>query len=248
MRGMGANARKLGAGAVHLLTASGAVWGLLALDAIVEQRFRAALGFMLLAVFVDSVDGTLARRLRVAEALPGIDGTLLDNLVDYLNYAVVPACLLAVADLLPEGLALAGAALVALASAFQFAHVEAKTADQLFRGFPSYWNVVAFYLLILALPRWVNFSIVVALAALSLAPVYFPYPSRTPRLRRTTIALGALWGACLAVLLVEYPRVRAWLAWASLLYPAYHAALGLRLTARRRDAPRTRTTDTPRRT
>jgi len=206
------------------------VWGLLALDAIGDERLRAALVFMALAVAVDSVDGTLARRFRVSAALPGIDGTLLDNLVDYLNYAVVPAYLIAATQLLPDGLALAGASLILVAAAFQMAHTQAKTGDHRFRGFPSYWNVVAFYLLILNLDSRVNLAIVLALSALSVAPVYFPYPSRNRLLRRTTLALGVAWGCCVVFLAVVYPRPHPWAAWLSLAYPLYHAALAVRLT------------------
>ena len=225
--------RKIAALAVHVLTASGGLWGVLALDAIAAQRFGAALGWMALAVAVDSIDGAAARLLRVSETMPEIDGSLLDNMVDYLNYAVVPAALMLGSGVLPSSLALGAVAAVVLAAALQMSHRSAKTEDHLFRGFPSYWNVVAAYLLLLELDPWINAAIVFGFAALSFAPVYFPYASRTARLRSATLVLGALWGACMIVLALSWPDADARLARVSLLYPAWHVALAAWLTRER---------------
>ena len=226
--------RKIAALAVHLLTASGALWGLLALQAIASGRFGAAMGWMALAVAVDSVDGAAARLLRVSQVVPEIDGSLLDNMVDYLNYAVVPAALMLASDVLPTTIALAASACVVLAAGLQMSHRQAKTDDHLFRGFPSYWNIVAAYLLFLRLDPRLGVSIVLGLAALSVLPVYFPYPSRTARLRRATLALGALWGLCMILLVLTWPDSDRRLARLSLFYPAWHAALGAWLTRERR--------------
>ena len=220
--------------AVHLLTASGAAWGFLALVAIADGRLATALGWMLLALLVDGVDGTLARRFHVAEVLPRIDGALLDNLIDYLNYAVVPAFLLYQPGLLPEGYGLFAALFVCLASAFQFTHPGAKSPDHMFRGFPSYWNVVAFYLLLLGLDPRLNFAIIVILGVLSFAPIHHVYPSRTPTLRPLTLVLTGVWGACLLLQLVLYPRVEPWVVHGSLAYVVYYFALSFVLTIKRR--------------
>lgn len=93
-------ARMVGAWSVHTLTASGALWGLLAVLCIAQSEFREALLFMIVAIAVDSVDGMLARWVRVKETMPWFDGALLDNLVDYLNYVFVPAVLVGAAGAL----------------------------------------------------------------------------------------------------------------------------------------------------
>jgi phosphatidylcholine synthase len=227
---MGPNALRIAAVAVHLLTASGVVWAMLALDAIADDRFHTALTFMLVAFVVDSVDGTLARRIRVSQVIPQISGALLDNIVDYLNYAVVPAWLIHRAGLLPDDYSWAGVAAIVIAAAFQFTHTAAKNADQVFRGFPSYWNIVAFYLLLAGFSAWVNLAIVGGLAWLSLTPTYWVYPSRTPLLRRTTVTLTVLWALLLVAMLIRYPRVNPWVARSSLLYVAYYTALSGWLT------------------
>lgn len=236
MAGVAATSRRIAAGLVHLLTASGAVAGMMALAEVAGGRIEAALPWMLAALVLDSVDGPLARRLRVREELPEIDGTLLDNVVDYLNYVVVPAFLIHRAELLPPGLGVAGAAGICFVSALQFAQVEAKTADGYFRGFPSYWNVVAFYLLLLGLPPAANLALVAVLGCLVFVPVYWVYPNRTPTLRVPTLLLSAAWIVSLVVLLAQYPAADRRLALASLLFVVYYAALSLALTARRRRA------------
>ena len=217
--------RRVAAWCVHLLTASGALWGLLALLAASRGALDRALGWMPLAVVVDGIDGPLARRLAVRRRVPTIDGALLDNLVDYLNYAIVPAYVLHTSGLLPARLALAGAATICLASALQFAHVEAKTPDHRFRGFPSYWNVAVCYGLLLRPDPRLAAAVVGLLALLSLAPVYFVYPTRTRRLRRLTLTLTALWAACLAGLVWRFPAHSRGLAWASLCFVLYYALL-----------------------
>ena len=151
---------RLAAYGVHLLTASGAVCGLLALQGIAGGRFKTALVWMAVAVVIDGVDGPLARSVGVSRVLPGIDGTLLDNVVDYLNYVVVPAFLIVEASLVPLRLEVVGGAAICLSSAFQFTRIDAKTPDHFFRGFPSYWNVLAFYLLVLRPDPRLNLAII----------------------------------------------------------------------------------------
>jgi phosphatidylcholine synthase len=224
---------RVAAWAVHALTASGGALGLLALAAAAQADARAAFGWLAAALAVDGADGTLARRLRVGERAPQIDGALLDNLVDYVNYVIVPAFLIHRLALLPPVASLAGAACICVASAFQFAHREAKTADLYFRGFPSCWNVVAFYLLLLDLAPAVALGIVLGLCALAFVPIHCVHPSRTPVGRGLTLALGAAWCVALLVLLVRLPAPPRALVLSSLLFPVYYGALSLLLTLRR---------------
>ena len=225
-------ASQLSAWGVHLFTASGVVWGFLAMLAIMQQRWILALLWMGAATVVDASDGTLARRFRVKEVLPGFDGALLDNMVDYFTYVIVPAMFLYQAQLFPPALALIGAIVVVLASAYQFAQADAKTDDYYFKGFPSYWNVVAFYLFMLSLPLWLNFVLVILLGALVFVPIKYVYHSRTTAFRRLTMLLTLVWGGAVVALLALYPQQPPWLAWASLLYLVYYAGISLYLMRR----------------
>ncbi|MGH3354960.1 MAG: CDP-alcohol phosphatidyltransferase family protein, partial [Nocardioidaceae bacterium] len=138
--------------ALHLYTASGTVLALLAVVTATNGDAIGTLWLLLAALAIDGTDGMLARRLRVKETIPWFDGARLDDIVDYITYAFVPVVLLWTGDYLPAGaLGVAFAALPLLASSFQFCRVDAKTEDHFFLGFPSYWNVVAFYVIVLGL-------------------------------------------------------------------------------------------------
>jgi phosphatidylcholine synthase len=217
---------------VHLVTASGAVWGFLAVLASVRNQWQAAVFWMALTVIVDGLDGTLARKARVKQVLPDFDGALLDNMVDYLTYVIVPAVFLYEADMLPANLAVFGAAIILLASAYQFCQGDAKTDDHYFKGFPSYWNVAVFYLFILGLSQWANLIVVTVLSILVFVPIKYVYPSRTVPFQRVTLVVTALWGISGLVLLALFPTPPVWLTAVSLLYVVYYMGVSLYLTFR----------------
>ncbi len=211
----------------HLVTASSAVWGLLAILAITNEQWVEAFWWMAAAVFIDSFDGILARRVDVKRVLPKIDGALLDNIVDYLNYVFVPAYFLLFSELLPVGLAVIGCALILLSSAYQFSQIDAKTDDHFFKGFPSYWNVVVFYMFLLGSNAWLNFFIVVLFAVLVFVPIKYIYPSRTTVQPKVVMGWGLLWGASCLAMLALYPNVPGWLMAFSLAYVVYYHAISL---------------------
>jgi len=231
---MSARVHRIAAALTHVLTASGAACGLLALVAAADGRVKTALLWLLLALVIDGIDGPLARRVRTAAVLPAIDGSLLDNIVDYLTYVVVPAVLVHESGLLPAGWDVIAATWICVASAIQFSHVEAKTEDGLFRGFPSCWNVVVLYLLVLRPPAAVSAPILVLLGGLALAPIYCVHPTRTPVLRRTTLALTVAWAVSVVAIVARFPDVEPWVVVPSLAYVAYYTVLSLALTRRRR--------------
>jgi phosphatidylcholine synthase len=225
---------RMAAWSVHLWTALGAVCGLLALHAAGQGRFQAAWIWVGVALLIDGVDGTLARWADVARRLPRFDGARLDDLVDFLNYAIVPAYLVIEMPLLPARPGWIAAVAIILASAYQFGQRDSKTPDGYFRGFPSYWNLVVFYLTLLRPAPWLAFLIVVTLASLSFVPSLYVYPTRTRELRVLTLALTAAWGAVLGALILVYPNRPPWLVSLSLLYPAYYLGLSIALYTRNR--------------
>jgi phosphatidylcholine synthase len=220
--------KKALAWSVHLFTATGAIWGFLTLLAIFEGNWRAAIIWMIIAMFVDGFDGMLARWFHVKEYAKGVDGGLMDNIIDYLNYVVVAAFILIKApNLMPVGFEMVGAFSILLTSAYQFSQVDAKTDEQsfFFKGFPSVWNFLVIYMMLLGLNPWLNFILLVICNILVFVPVKYIYPSRNTRLRRLTLGLTYLYGVIGVWGLMQYPSVPQWIVWISLIYVAYYALL-----------------------
>lgn len=196
--------------AVHVLTASGAVCGLLALHYTAERDWQMVFLWLGIALIIDGVDGPLARRFDTAAALPRFSGVHLDLVVDYLNYCAVPAFILAQADLVPAGLELVAGAIILLSSLFHFADRNSKTEDGFFVGFPALWNIVVFYILALGLGALWAFLLIVALAVATFAPFKWLHPFRVRRLRPATLFVLMAWSvAAISVMLDGFPATQA---------------------------------------
>ena len=169
---------------VHAYTASGLVLAFLTVVAVMEGDTIRALWLFLAAMVVDGTDGMLARWVHVKRHVPWFDGALLDNIVDYITYAFLPMVLLWSAGYLGEGRSATVLAVIPLvASAYQFCRVDAKTDDHLFLGFPSYWNIAAFYVVVLDLGPTATAAVLLVCAALVFVPIGYVYPSRTTTLQ-----------------------------------------------------------------
>jgi phosphatidylcholine synthase len=218
---------------VHLYTASGALAAFFGTLAVFAGDFRQALLWMFAATVVDATDGWLARTARVKERLPGFDGARLDDIVDYLTFVFLPVLFMHQSGALPVAWSAGIASVVLLSSAYGFARDDAKTSDHFFSGFPSYWNIVALYLHIAALPPAWNASIVLVLCVLVFWRIGYVYPSRTPVLRAMTLALAVAWSVVVVAMILALPRVPAALFAASFIFPLYYAVLSFVLHVRR---------------
>jgi phosphatidylcholine synthase len=234
--------RQLAAWAVHLYTGLGLVAAAAMAVCIVHgghAAFQLSFALMIAATLIDATDGTLARGVGVKQVLPGFDGRRLDDLVDFLNYTFLPLLLVWRAGLLP-GWQAAWLIVPLMASAYGFCQVEAKTADGYFLGFPSYWNVVAFYLYVLDLRPALTLTIVLPLAVLTFVPTRYLYPTHSGRLNRLTNWLGVAWTALLVYLVWELPRPpgsgSSWPVAVSLAFPLYYLIVswGISIGALRR--------------
>jgi phosphatidylcholine synthase len=221
--------RRALAWAVHLFTASGAVLGVLALLAISEGNLARATLYMLITLAIDSTDGTFARLVGVSRHLPHVDGRRLDDIIDYLNFVIVPALFMIQAGTI---LSPVWVALPVLASAFGFSRDDAKTDDDFFLGFPSYWNILAFYLWLLGYSPLVGTIWVIALSIAVFIPYKYIYPSKLKNLplRYFTCYSGLLWSIVVgwAVLNPEI-ATRHHVVAVSLVYPAFYMLLSFKL-------------------
>jgi phosphatidylcholine synthase len=219
--------RIVAAFAVHVFTACGAACALLALLAAVSAEWTRMFLWLGLAVIIDGVDGTFARRLRAAELLPRWSGETLDFVVDFSTYVFVPAYAIVACGLLPSRVALPLGLVVTVTGALYFADRRMKTSDGYFRGFPALWNVAAFYLLLLKPAPWLGAVAIAVLAAATFAPIHFIHPIRVPRWRVPNLAALALWAALAVVALAQNLDPPPWVAAALTAIAIYLVVVGL---------------------
>lgn len=229
-------AERVTAGAIHAYTASGSVLALVLVHLAYQGRIEAFLWVLLAAMFVDGTDGTLARRFRVKEVMPEFDGALLDNIVDYMTYVLAPMTLLWANGYLPDG-AWGGviASVPMLASCVQFCRTDAKPTvdgEHFFLGFPSYWNVVVFYVVALDLGPAAVTAVLAVCAIGVFVPIHYIYPSRTESLQQLTLILSGLWVVAYILIVAMLPDPPLLLVAASLTYIGYHLGVSVWLTAR----------------
>jgi phosphatidylcholine synthase len=122
---------------------------------------------------------------------------------------------------------------VLVCSLYGFVAPDAKTSDHFFTGFPSYWNIVVLYLYVMHATQAATAIVLVVLCAMIFVRVRYVYPSRTPVLMRTTLALSALWAIALAVMIWRLPGRSTIVTILSLVFPVYYFVLSLALQFRR---------------
>jgi phosphatidylcholine synthase len=222
----------------HLYTGLGAAMALMATLDLMAGDYRGTFIWLGIQIFIDATDGRLARALQVKERLPGFDGARLDDIIDYVCYVFIPVLLLLHARLLPATWGVLVGAAVLLASAYGFSQTAAKvkSTDYFFTGFPSYWNLVVFYLFLLELAPALNALIVLVFAILVFVPMRYVYPSRTQTLRGLTNLLGVAWGVLTIWIVWRLPTKDGLLTALSLVYPAYYMVLSVWLDRRSRRA------------
>lgn len=219
--------------AIHAFTASGACVGLIALLAIYQHNLLQALWLMGAAILIDAVDGMFARMIKIKEVVPEVDGALLDNIVDFFTYTLVPCFFLLVTDLLPVHWRVFCVMIITFSSAYQFTQVDAKTTDHFFKGFPSYWNIAVFYLFFWQMSPLTNMIILLSLAILSFVPIKYIYPSRmdyltnNKLLRFSMVVITVLWGMATTGLLWLYPQSNHLLVAISLGYCLLYIGVSL---------------------
>jgi phosphatidylcholine synthase len=220
---------------VHLLTASGAALALLSLFAAAERRWSLMFAWLGAALIVDTIDGPIARRVRVAELLPRWAGDVLDLVVDFLTYVFVPAFAIAGGGFLPRPFDVLAGVIVVTTGVLYFADRRMKTADNYFRGFPAVWNAVAFFLFLLRPGPWITGAIIVAPAVLTFVPVVFVHPFRVPRLRALNAVLLAIGSVLIVVAIVRDLSPGPWVTGGLCAICLYFLVAGL--WRRQSDAP-----------
>lgn len=188
---------------VHLLTASGSFLAFLSLVAASESRWTAMFWWLGLALLVDGIDGPIARKLEVKEVLPAWSGELLDNIIDYVTYVLIPAFALYQSGFMGEGLSFLSAAIIVVTSAIYYADTGMKTKENFFKGFPVVWNMIVFTLFVIGVGEYTAFGVVVVVGILTFVPINFIHPVRVQRLRPLNLSVFFLWCAFSIIALMQ---------------------------------------------
>jgi len=211
---------------VHLFTASGLLAGFMALLAMQDHDVRQAMLWLILAFIIDGVDGTFARMFRVSEVLPHMDGKTIDYVVDFFNFAIVPAYIFYQSDLVVPEMKLVLTAVILLVSALYYGKTGMVSEDNHFIGFPVLWNIVIYYLIfVFAWPDWLNACTIVFFAIAHFVPLKYIYPSQAQRWQLASSVIAALFFILMCVTVYFYPEKNIWFSVLSVAAWIYFAAL-----------------------
>ena len=186
---------------VHIFTVSGVFLSFLALAEAIDGNLPLMFFYLAIALFVDGIDGSLARRVDVKKYTPNINGEILDNIIDFLNYVFVPSFVIYWLELVPKGLELLIAGLILTVSCYTFANNNIKTSDFYFSGFPALWNVVVLYFYILNTDPFTNLIVILILSILTFIPIKYLHPFRVKKLRKTSLSFLLIWMISTVILL-----------------------------------------------
>jgi len=229
---------KLTAYAVHAFTASGAAIGTLALYTIYTKDFHTTFLLMAANLIVDGIDGTLARKFKIKESGVKIDGELLDNIIDFLTWTVVPSFILLTTNLLPEALKIPIIIAITMSSAYQFSQTDAKTSDHFFKGFPDYWNLLVFYLFLTGTSPLTNAILCILCVILTFVPIKYIYNSRPEFVTKSKLGQkivfysAAVWFIGVFYLLFTFPTPNPLILWSTIIYGAIYVLISIYRTLR----------------
>lgn len=228
---------KLRAWSVHILTMSGAACGFLALINITASNPKNAIWWLIVALIIDGIDGTLARKFQVTEHLPHVDGATIDNIVDYFTYVIIPAYYIWWFGLVPEGWATPAALAIIMTSQYHFSDLRHKTHDNYFRGFPALWNLVVFGFYVFEPTPMMALGIIAALSLATFVPIKFVHPFRVTRLRRTSLTVAAIGSIALVAAVATSPEPAQAAKIMIIFATGYFLALGIHRSLTQRDEP-----------
>ena len=186
---MKSSINKIRASLVHFLTGSGIIFSFLALVSVIEGYRLQTFMFLGVALIIDIIDGTLARRYKIDVIFPNIDGKTLDTIIDYINYILIPCIMLYKFNYLPQNFSLIIPIVILCISLYSYINIKLIDASFSYLGFPSIWNIILLYLEILSFNKWINLLIIIFFVFLKFVPFKVLHPMRFPKLKKTNITL-----------------------------------------------------------
>ena len=212
---------------VHLFTATGAVFAMLAMLAAADAKCSLMILWLIVAFFVDGVDGPFARKYHAKTHSRPLVGLLLGLLSVYLTYVFSPAFALFKSGLLPGWTGWIAIIIITFASAMYFCDGNMKTKDNSFHGFPGCWNMVVIVLFALSPNFWFILALISLLAISMFLPVKFVHPVRTVRWRAVTLPMAMAWVMCAGWAAWVDFHPQSWAQWGRIVTSMYLVTAGL---------------------
>ena len=187
---------------VHLLTGFGIIAGYFALIAVMNNNQKEAFLWLGLAFLIDSIDGTLARKFNVKKNLPNIDGKMLDSIIDFFNYVIIPSIMIYWFRYVPDQFSVLIPAILIFISIYSYVNLNILTNDNYYNGFPAIWNVIVLYFYIFGTSQNVNLILLTLLIFLKFSPLKCIHPLRVKRFKNLSIIFAIIWFLTSALLIL----------------------------------------------
>ena len=180
---------KIPAFLVHLFTGSGIIFSFLALVSVIEGYKLQTFMFLGVALIIDIIDGTLARKYKTDIFFPNIDGKTLDTIIDYINYIFIPCIMIYQFNYLPQNFTIIIPIIILCISLYSYINTKLIDTSFSYIGFPSIWNIVFLYFEILALDQFINLLIILFFVFLKFIPFKVFHPMRYIKFKKINVLL-----------------------------------------------------------
>ena len=187
---------------VHFLTGCGILAGFFSLIAVLNNNQKEAFIWLGVAFLIDSIDGTLARKFNVKKNFPHIDGKMLDSIIDFFNYVIIPSIMIYWFKYVPDQFIIIIPSILIFISIYSYVNLNVLTNDNYYNGFPAIWNVVVLYFYIFGSSQMINFIILTLLILLKFSPLKCIHPLRVNKLKYLSIFFTILWFLMSALLIL----------------------------------------------
>ena len=178
---------------VHLFTCSGLIAGFFALISIFKNDGTSAFLFLGLALLIDAFDGALARKFKVSIFVKNIDGKMLDSVIDFFNYIIIPCVIIYWFKFVPTPFEIIIPLIILIISAISYSNNNLMTSDNFYKGFPCIWNILLFYLYLFDLSETYNLFVISACILLKFIPMKFIHPLKVNKYRKYSAIFMVLW-------------------------------------------------------
>ena len=178
---------------IHFLTCSGLIAGFISLINIFENNQVEAFLWLGVALIIDAIDGSLARKFEVSKNVKNIDGKMLDSVIDFFNYIIIPSIMIYWFDIVPMYFEIVIPSIILVISAISYSNNNLMSLDNFYKGFPCIWNILLLYIYFFDFNSITNLFLISFCIILKFIPLKYVHPLRVKKYKIQSIIFMALW-------------------------------------------------------